>query len=266
MALNLTGRLPKSVQPYRRFLLPAVLLFVLLLVVTMPARVLMAFVDVTQFGVYMQGVSGPWYAAHAARVRVVTPELAVDLGNLKWRVQPLAMLRGRLMLALQAEFAQRPVEATVGAGIGGRVYAQQVRAALPLNEFAPLMTNLLFPVDGQINLQDISLELKQQWPVQLTGKVLLANMTVTTPVQLLEVGDVLLGLEMEDNDVVVPIIENSGQLGLGGRLTLSEEHRFGLLLTSTPSDQLSRELQAQMQAMLGRPDNGQFSLRYDGAW
>ncbi len=262
MALNLS----QNLRPYRRFLLPAILLFVLLLIITMPARVLLSFVDVTKFGVYAQGVSGPWYAADATRVRVVTPELALDLTNLKWRVQPLALLRGRLMLALNAEFAQRPVEAIVGASIGGRMFAEHVRAGLPLGEFAPLMTNLLFPVDGQINLQDISLELKQQWPVQLSGKLVLANMTVTTPVQLLEVGDVLLGLEMEDNDVVVPILENSGQLGLGGRLTLKQEHRFGLLLTSTPSDQLSRELQTQMQAMLGQPENGQFSLRYDGVW
>ena len=266
MALNFSRRLPASVQPYRRFLLPAILLFVLLLILTMPARVLLAFVDVTKFGVYAQGVSGPWYAAHAARVRVVTPELAVDLTNLKWRVQPLALLRGRFMLALNAEFAQRPVEATVGAGIGGRVFAQNVRAALPLQEFAPLMTNLLFPVDGQINLQDVSLELKQQWPAELSGNVLLANMTVTTPVQLLDVGNVLLGLEIEDNNVVVPVIENNGQLGLGGKLTLEQARRFGLLLTSTPSDQLSSELQTQMQAMLGQPDNGQFSLRYDGVW
>ncbi len=262
MALNL----PQGLQPYRRFLLPAILLFVLLLIFTMPARVLLAFVDVTQFGVYAQGVSGPWYAADAARVRVITPELAVDLTNLKWRLRPLALLRGRIMLALNAEFAQRPVEAVVGASVGGRLFAQNLRAALPLQEFQPLMTNLLFPVDGQVNLQDISLELKQQWPVQLSGNVLLANMTVTTPVQLLEVGDVVLGLEMEDNDVAVPIIENNGQLGLGGQLTLKAERRFGLLLTSTPSEQLSRELKMQMQAMLGQPDNGQFSLRYDGVW
>lgn len=258
--------LPSSVQPYRRFLLPIILLFVLLLIVSMPARVLLSFVDLTQFGVYAQGVSGPWYAASSKRVRVQTPSFAVDLTKIKWRLKPLALLRGRFMLALDTEFAQRPVEAAVGVGIGGRVIVQHLHATVPMQEFAPLMTKLAFPIDGQINLQDVSLELHQQWPAELRGKVLLTDVTLTLPIQLLEVGDVLLGLGMQDDDMLLAIIENSGQLGLGGQLTLAANHRFGLLLTSTPSEQLSRELRMQMQTLLGNPDNGKFSLRYDGAW
>lgn len=258
--------LPSSLQSYRRFSIPIIVLFVLLLILSMPARVLLSFVDVTQFGIYAQAVSGPWYAASSQRVRVQTPGLAVDLTNLKWRIKPLSLLSGRLMLALDAEFAQRPVQADVGIGVGGRVFVQHLHAAVPMQEFAPLMTRLTFPVDGQINLQDVSLELHQQWPTELRGKVLLTNVTLTLPVQLLDVGDVLLGLGMQDNDAVVAIIENDGQLGLGGQLALAANRRFGLLLTSTPSDQLSRELRQQMQALLGNPDNGKFSLRYDGAW
>ncbi|MGI9286220.1 MAG: type II secretion system protein N [Pseudomonadales bacterium] len=265
MALSVLS-LPSGLQPYRRFSIPIIVFFLLLLILSMPARVLLSFVDITQFGIYAQGVSGPWYAASSQRVRVQTPSLAVDLTNLKWRVKPLASLRGRFMLALDAEFAQRPVQAVVGISVGGRVFVQHLHAAVPMQEFAPLMTRLTFPIDGQINLQDVSLELHQQWPVELRGKVLLTEVTLTLPIQLLDVGDVLLGLGMQDKDAVVAVIENDGQLGLGGQLTLAANHRFGLLLTSTPSAQMSRELRVQMQAMLGNPDKGKFSLRYDGAW
>lgn len=262
MAFNL----PAGLRPYRRLSIAVIVLFVLLLIFSMPARVLLSFVDVTQFGVYAQGLSGPWYAAHATRVRVQASDVAVELTNVKWRAQPLALLRGRFMLALAAEFAQRPVRATVGVSIAGRVIVQHLQAAVAMQEFAPLMTGLAFPIDGQIDVQDVSLELLQRWPAELDGKVLLTNVTLTTPVQLLAVGDVLLGLGMRDNDVLLEIMENSGQLGLDGQLTLAADHRFGLLLTSTPSEQLSRELRMQMQALLGNPDNGKFSLRYDGAW
>ncbi|MGI9292672.1 MAG: type II secretion system protein N [Pseudomonadales bacterium] len=258
--------LPSSLQPYRRFSIPIILLFVLLLVLSMPARVLLSFVDVTQFGLYAQGVSGPWYAASSTRVRLQTPSAAIDLTNLEWRVMPLALLRGRFMLALDAEFAQRPVEAAVGIGVSGRVFVQHLSAAVPMREFAPLMTQLTFPIDGQINLQDVSLELQQGWPSELHGKVLLTDVTLMLPIQLLAVGDVLLGLGMQGNDILLAIIENNGQLGLGGQLTLAADRRYGLLLNSTPSEQLSPELRRQMQTMLGNPENGQFSLRYDSVW
>lgn len=258
--------LPSSLQAYRRFSLPIILLLVLLLIFSMPARVFLSFIDITQFGLYAQGVSGPWYAARAGRVRLQTPTVAVELTHVKWRVKPLALLRGRFMLALDAEFAQRPVKAVVGAGLDGRVFVQHLTAAVPMRELAPLMTQLIVPLDGQINLQDVSLQLRRRWPEELHGKVLLTDVALTLPTQLLKVGDVLIGLGKQNEDILLAIIENSGPLHLGGQLTLAAERRFELRLNSTPGEQLSSELRMQMQAMLGNPVNGQFNFRYQGAW
>lgn len=258
--------LPQGLRSYRRLILPALLLLALLLLFTMPARVLLSIVDPGRAGVFTQGVSGPWYSATVQRVRVMMPAAAVDLTDVRWRVKPLSLLRGRLMLALNADFAQRPVQASVGVGMGGRAFVQQLRASLPISEFTPLMTQLMFPIDGQINVRDVSLEWYRQWPAALSGEAQLSKVTLTTPAEMLAVGDILLDLAMQDGDVLVSITENRGPLGLGGELRLLRDNRFGLLLTSTPSDQMSRELRQQMQMMLGTPDNGTFSLRYDGRW
>lgn len=167
--------------------------------------------------------------------------------DLEWRLEPLALLTGKLSVtaetALPTGFASAHVVAA-----GNRIELSEVSAATSIETFASLFP--LGDATGQVRLDFERMEFEDGWPVLAIGEARVADLSVPPLFAMPGVSTVALGnyharFTGEQAPTIVAIVtDEGGPLEVTGSITLSPDRGYAidtLIRTRPEASQVLRD-------------------------
>lgn len=142
--------------------------FIVLLLVTLPAQVVMG--RLGKLGVQATGVSGSIWNGQAAMVTVGN----VPLGQLEWNLHVLKLLTGRASATVAIKQTGAFAQGDVSAALSGRITFSDVSASWPLGSLA--VAGLPAGWTGTASARLSELVVENGLPVVLTGTIDVANL------------------------------------------------------------------------------------------
>lgn len=248
-------------------------LFLMLLVYTLPARLVVPVLTPESAGVYLQNIDGFWHKGTASSVNIYVAGVAVPLQNMSWDCSLLSLLVGRLSADIRAEFSGKPIEFTASRSAGGDLSVDNLFADINFDDIRPLMRQLIVPIDGGLILRDVELGYNGSWFEHLDGRAQLTNLVTEMPIGPLEIGDITFllstaedGSNADERNVSgklqADIIEYQGSYGLDGSVFMQQNGALEAFLTSMPDSTVPPMIVQQMSMIFGPPTNGQFTFNY----
>jgi general secretion pathway protein N len=141
--------------------------FVLMLIVTLPAQVVLG--QLGKLGIEATGVSGSVWNGQAAMIRI----RQAPLGQLRWDLHVLELLTGRASATVALRQAEAFVEGDVSAALGGRITLSDVSASWPLDGLAA--AGMPAGWKGMANARLAEVVVEKGLPVAVTGTIDLMN-------------------------------------------------------------------------------------------
>lgn len=249
------------------FVLAGVVLFLLLLINSIPARLVLAHVSKAVPDFYAEGVDGTIWSGSASNVVLRVNGTSYQLGATNWRISALPLLWGSLALDLQAKHGQQQVTGSAVLGLGGSVSLEDtdlVLAAGSVQPFVPLPVTLdgMFSVhlkdfaldDGRIEEMDGSVTWEQ------------AGMDLGSG-GMLRLGTYVAELSMNENDDYhAELLDIDATLGLSGQLDMqAADKRYSLNARLEPRPGLDPAVR-NMLTQFGNPGpDGKINVQYSGS-
>lgn len=241
-----------------RWALPAGALFLVFLVLTLPARHVLGWAGGGQLAA--QGIEGtPW----RGRVQQIAVQ-QTGVGPVVWQLRPAALLMGRLEYQLFVQSGAGGGELRAGRGLFGAPYVRAARLSLPAAELARQLRLNLVSLGGDFLVDIDTLRLSGGWPGELAGAVRWQGARLVQP-QRMALGDLRMQLELRGGNIVGVLGDDGGPLELGGEFTLGQDRRYRLEALLKPRAGAEQPLRDALQ-LLGNPDaQGRYRLQYSGA-
>jgi hypothetical protein len=156
------------------------------------------------------------------------------LGSAKWRMQPLALLRGRLAYEVEAQAPDGFIKGVFALTPTGKLHVSKLSAVAAIQTLAPLLPPELPAglVKGRAQLKLDELQLADGWPLAARGQVDLVDLEVMS-------GDPLGSYEIQlDGDDGAPVHgtfhDTAGTVEIKGTLTLNADRSSDLQCTAHP--------------------------------
>jgi general secretion pathway protein N len=229
-------------------LLVGIVVYLVALAATLPAALAWRWVAEqwpAARGVEVGGVAGTLWSGEAVAIR----SDALDLGELRWRLQPGGLLGGALAYGLElaaldghaaGSLRLRPASATL----------RQWRATLPASRLRELLPRLPLALDGQLVLDLPHLQIDHAGSVRaITGTLgwLDAAAGLSEPLAL---GDLRAELSRaDDGAVLAEIRDQGGPIRVQGLLRLAADRSYNLDLELNPGSGAAPELRSALQAL-----------------
>jgi hypothetical protein len=179
------------------------------------------------------------------------------LGDLKWSISPLELIRARLAGHLVLTRSDGSVETDFDARLSGDLRLHSARLRLPLAAFDSLPLGLPRGWKGQLTGDIDELVIRDQWPAVLRGTLDLDGL-VTPPPRNAGVGSYRLimpdpAMPGDNEELSALVADKEGPLGVDARLTLSPDRSFLLEGTLAPRGGTPPELEKSLR-LLGPAD------------
>lgn len=216
---------------------------------TLPAGVLVSRLE--RYGIQADAVGGSIWSG---RVQGLTARGAL-IGDARWTLSPVAMLRGALAGHAVLVTGQGHVETDFERSWSGLLRFSQLKADLPLDALAALRLPMGRGWRGQLTADLDRLELDEQWPVSAAGVVELHEL-VAAPPSSAALGSFRLAVAEQapaTDGLRASLTQTDGPLLLDGNLRLGPDRSFLLEGRLAPRGTPTRELAGLLQA-LGPPE------------
>lgn len=240
----------------RRLVVVFSLTFVVGLIVAFPARV--AYHWFAPQSVALSGIAGSLWRGSAAQANIA----GLYLGELRWRLRPLALLRGRASFDVAASPAGGVLDGNAAIGIGGDVYLADTRAALPLDAVAGIAG--VPGLRGTATADIERLHLRDGIPLAAdgSGEVRGLLLPIVSPQS---IGGYRVEFFTQEDGVVASVEDTDGFVDIAGRLLLAPDRSYEFLGQLAPKPETPAAVADQMR-FLGSPNaRGQYELRLEGA-
>lgn len=186
--------------------------YFVVLVTTVPARFVLDRVALPD-GVDVGGVGGTVWRGRAAVVALP----ALSLRDLRWRLYPTALLRGRAAVQLEARLDRGFVEGHVELAPGHRLLVTDLQAAFRLEQVLAAAGYQGMAGDASLRLD--RLRVAEGWPRELDGEFRVGDLVLTEWDDLL-IGQYEVALSLDADDTI------AGRIGdLGGPLEVAADLR-----------------------------------------
>lgn len=239
----------------RRLLIACAITLVAGLIITFPARV--AYHWFAPPGIAMSGIAGSVWRGTATQANLA----GLYLGELRWRLRPLALLRGRASFDIEASPAGGVLEGNAAIGFGGDVYLARTRAALPLDALARLVGVPGLRGTATANIEQ--LRVRDGLPIAADGNAEVRGL-VLPMVSPQSIGGYRIEFFTQDDGVVASVEDTDGYVDIAGRLLLSGDRSYEFLGQLAPKPETPPAVVNQMR-FLGSPNaRGQHELRLEG--
>lgn len=239
----------------RRLLIASAVTLVAGLIITFPARV--AYHWFAPPGIAMSGIAGSVWRGTASQANAA----GLYLGELRWRLRPLALLRGRASFDIEASPAGGVLEGNAAIGFGGDVYLARTRAALPLDALARLVGVPGLRGTATANIEQ--LRVRDGLPIAADGNAEVRGL-VLPMVSPQSIGGYRIEFFTQDDGVVASVEDTDGYVDIAGRLLLSGDRSYEFLGQLAPKPETPPAVVNQMR-FLGSPNaRGQHELRLEG--
>jgi general secretion pathway protein N len=185
--------------------------------------------------------------------------------DVRWQLQPTALLTGRLSLSLDARLGDGFVRTGMTVA-GSRVGFSELRAALDVALVSPMLPA---EASGNASVELETLELEDGWPVQASGTVRVANLTsapwIPVPgVTNFRVGNFLARVSTTDDQVVALLSDEGGPIELDGTARLMPERRYRLEARIKPRPDASDVLVQGLKFMTPVDSSGYYPVERAG--
>lgn len=156
------------------------------LVVFAPAATLHGWLYPAQAPVSLRGVSG---TLPAGRVGAVLQQGQVRAENVEWRLKPWSLLGLTPRVQLQGRALGAPFAGEVSASPTGRLGVHGLQASGDIKTVLTAFQQGFLPVDGLWRLEMDELQLKDEWPQTVDGRLTLQGLRWTLMRDPLVIGD-----------------------------------------------------------------------------
>jgi general secretion pathway protein N len=239
----------------KRYILAGILVFLVVLLVTFPARV--AYRWFAPADLQLSGISGSIWSGSA------TEGMAggAYIRDLTWRMQPGALLTGKLAFATSSKPASGTMTTDVAVGLDGSLALTGLSGSVPLDLVHPALQQS--GINGDLSLRFDSLVLENGLPVEATGTVTVANFFVPD-LSAGVLGDFRADFQTTDSGITGNVDDVSGVLDITGVITVNADRNYSLVgeVAARPAAPPSIEQQLRF---LGSPDErGMRPFRFEG--
>jgi general secretion pathway protein N len=180
------------------------------------------------------------------------------LGDLRWRIAPLQLLRGRLGAHVLLTRADGRVESNVAATLAGDLHLEDTSLTLPVEALGVLPVGLPKGWRGHIRAEFAELELAKGWPVGVRGTIDMDGL-VAPPPRNASIGSYHAVLPDPKSqakpgaDISARVTDKEGPFEVDGRLTLAPDRSFLLDGTLAPRGDTPPALRRSLE-LLGPAD------------
>jgi hypothetical protein len=181
------------------------------------------------------------------------------LGDLRWRVAPLQLFRGRVGAHILLTRPDGRIESSVSATFAGGLHLAGTRVDLPVEALGVLPVGLPKGWRGQLHAEFEELELAKDWPVVVRGTIDLDGL-VAPPPRNASIGSYHAvlpdpkSLAKPGDGISARVTDKEGPFAVDGRLTLSSDRSFLLEGTLAPRGDTPPALRRSLE-LLGPADS-----------
>lgn len=229
--------------------------FVVILVAMFPARVASQWL--VPKSVRLGGIGGSLWNGHAAEVAVAGEYFS----NLRWSLNPLSLLAGRLSLDTELTTIAGPIKGTVAVGLGGTVRLDDVSGDLSIRGVHPAFESN--HIDGRLSLDLREVVLENGFPVSAEGNVRVRNLLIAalgpTPV-----GSFKADVSTRDSAIVAIVGDDDASIDLDGTLTIGTDRSYLFTGNIAETGSTSAQLQQQLRYLGSADANGRRPFRFEG--
>jgi general secretion pathway protein N len=247
------------------WLVAGTLIFILWLIATIPARLVLAHVSNAVPSFYAEGVTGTVWSGKAARIVISAAGINQDLGETQWQLHPLALLLGKLSVTVDARNGRDRFATDASFSLGGRLSLSDTDVTLPasiIRSWVPLPAQ----IDGTLALQLKSLSVANAVADDLDGVLTWQDARIDfsgTPVR---IGGVAARLSLGDKgQYKVALADLGGDLGIAGQLLyMPQDRNWSADVQLTPRPGLDPNVAAMIGQFGARDASGAITLRQSG--
>lgn len=239
----------------KRLIIAGLLAFLLVLLITFPARV--AYQMFVPAEVQLSGISGSIWNGEA------TEGIAggAYLRNLRWKFQPSSILRGNLAYRASADPGAGAMQAVVAVSVDGTLSLTDLNGSVPLD-----LVHQAFQqsgIRGDLTLQFASLSIRDGVPVSADGSVTVTDFHAPV-LSASKIGDFRADFATTDSGITGTVQDMSGVLDVEGTIELLDDRSYVFLGQVAPTAQTPPSITNQLQYLGSANERGQRPFRFEG--
>lgn len=239
----------------KRLIIAGLLIFVVILLVTFPARV--AYEWFVPDELQLSGISGSIWNGSAAEVTAA----GAYIQNLNWTFKPLALLTGKLAFQASGNPASGNMQALVAISPGGTVSLNDLDGNFPLARAHPSFQQS--GILGDVSFQFDTLVLKNGLPAEAAGALTVTNLFIRN-LSSSGIGDFQVSFVTGDEGVIGNVEDNSDVLDVAGTISLNEDRTYSFIGQVAPTASTPPGIVNQLQYLGAADQNGQREFRFEG--
>lgn len=239
----------------KRFVVAGLLVFVVVLVVTFPARI--AYQWFAPPDIRLTGISGSVWNGGA------TEGLAAGayVRNIRWRIKPMSLVSGKLAYTISSNPAAGTLLTDIAVSLDGTLTLSELSGNVPLDLAHPALQQN--GIGGDVQFQFDSLVVRNGLPVAAAGSVTIANL-YSTVLSAQPLGDYRADFQTIDTVISGTVADVSGVLDLDAVISLGPDRSYSLLGDVAARPDAPPSIEDQLR-FLGSPDaRGYRQFRFEG--
>lgn len=239
----------------KRLVIAGLLVFLLVLVVTFPARV--AYQWFAPPGIQLTGISGSVWSGSA------TEGLAggAYLRDISWRLKPAELFTGALAFETAANPASGTMNADVAMGLGGSLALTNLSGNVPLDLVHDAFQQA--GISGDVNLQFNRLVLENGVPVDADGSITVASF-FARDLSASVLGDYRAVFQSGGDSVSGSVEDVSGDLDISGVITINRDRSYSLVGEVAALPGAPPSIEQQLRFLGSADDRGMRQFRFEG--
>ena len=243
-------------------ILTGLLIFLLFLLVKLPASVAYPLVKNSINGPDMVGLKGTLWSGQAAGMQVMNQSFQ----NVYWEFHPLALLAGSVNMDIDIRDPQYPLKADISTGIvSGELEAEQVKGKLPAGILQQLPALALVSLSGELHINIKRLLLVDNEPRAADGEILLSQVYLQQPLQT-KIGSIQLTMSDQDNQLQVKIKDQQAPIAIDGTLKLQAGHKYSFSAKLNPGANADNTLVSMLRNVSRIEADGTMNIQYQGVY
>lgn len=242
-------------MPMRRIVTSGLLVFVLMLVGTFPARV--AYRWFAPADVTLSGLSGSIWRGTAAEGLVG----GAYLRDIRWRIKPASLLGGSLAYETAAHPVSGLMNADLAIGLTGKLSLTDLAGSMPLDLVHDAFQQA--GISGELSLQFSELILENGLPVVAIGTVTIANL-VLRDLSADILGDYRAQFQTSIDHIAGTVKEVSGILDIDGTITINPDRSYSLIGDVAAGPSAPPSIGQQLKLLGSADDQGMRQFRFEG--
>jgi general secretion pathway protein N len=232
--------------------------YLLILVLTFPAARVSSMLQDRITDLSLNGVSGSVFSGEAAQLVYQ----GLDLGPLRWKFRPLALLLGRIEYRIKLTHPENHGQLNIGKTLSGRILVHDLDLELLpdrlINHYSPVAVD----TSGTLHLVFETFSPAKDYLGEVNGQIAWQDAVILEPVKLV-LGQLLLDAVIENGELVGRVV-NGGDLGASGEMSLSADSAYRVNLLLRPGPTVGSDTLDVLQNYTQRQPNGDYRIDMTG--